>query len=52
LQEEIFVLVKEEPNPIVARQKRTKKGPAIVTPSVETPKGRGRKKDMIPEETP
>ena len=42
MQEEIYVLVKEEPNPIVMRQNRTKKGPTTVTPIVEKPKGRGR----------
>ena len=52
MQEEISIPVKEEPNPIVVRQKRTKKILATLTPVIETLKGRGRQKAMILKETP
>jgi len=44
-------LVKEKTNPTVMRQNRTKMGPIAVTPTTEKPKGRGRQKAMILEET-
>ena len=52
LQEETSAPVVEKPNSTVAKKKKTKMGPMVVTPIAETPKGRSRKKEVIPEETP
>ena len=52
MQEEISVQEKEEPNPTIVRQKRTKKIHVATTPVAETPKAKGRKKVVLQEETP
>ena len=36
--------IQQEPSPTIVKQKRTKKGPVVTTPTPETPKGKSRQK--------
>jgi len=51
LTELISIEEKQESNPTIVRQKRTKKDPTTTTPIAKTPKGKSRQKVVMQEET-